>query len=308
MLVSLAVTAVATAGLSVPAAQGPGITIATYNVCKRTCGAGPFAWERRRHAAARSISASGAQVVAVQEAAGTIDWLAARLGPRGYRLAATSTSGCGRGCTQDAFIFYRTDAVEPLGVRPGQGSATLSGVTAVPWAGTYDRAWSWAYLRDRASGAPLLVASVHLPNEKTGQGERLRKAAARGVVRSLAANRQAHGLPGVPTVIAGDLNSFAARQPRGAQRIIARAGYRDAHAAGRKVNARVPTVNVTRIHRDPFPVRPFRFDRPARIDYVFASHARPVRYEVFLRLKSGRFDNRYRASDHNMVVGTFRLG
>lgn len=294
-------------GQPAAAATGPTVTVATYNLCKRTCGSDRFDWRIRRHAVVRNIVASGADVVAVQEAAGTVRGLARRLAPHGYALANRATDGCGHGCTQDSFIFYRTDAMSLLGVRHRQGTARLSTVSRVRWSGTYDRGWSWAYLRDRASGAAVLVASVHLPSDKTGWGERLRRSSARGLVQHLADNRRVHGLPGLATVIAGDLNSFAERQPRGAQHILSRAGYQDAFTAPRRTNARVATINVTRRHRDPFPARPVRSDTPARLDYVLVAGGRPIAYEVFLRLKRGRFDNRYRGSDHNLVLGSVQL-
>lgn len=289
-------------------AAGPVITVATFNVCKKTCGSGQFAWRYRKHSVVRNIAASGADVVAVQEAAGTIRQIAAGLAPLGYTLANRATEGCGRGCTQDAFVLYRSGVIEPLGVRSREGTATLSAVTDVPWSGTtYDRGWSWAYLRHKASGMPMLVASVHLPADKSPQGERLREAGARGIVRYLEANKQMRGMSRVPTFIAGDLNSFRERQPSGAQSIIERAGYRDVHRVGRRENARVPTINVTRAHRNPFPARPFRSRTPARLDYVFSDQGLPLHYEVFLRLEAGRFDDRYRSSDHNLVLGTVRL-
>jgi endonuclease/exonuclease/phosphatase family metal-dependent hydrolase len=303
-----------TAAIVLPATElgaapgDPVVTVATYNVCKKTCGSGVFAWKHRRQSVVRNVAAADADVVALQEAAGTVRQIARGLAPYGYRLANRATAGCGRGCTQDSFIFYRTDTVEPLAVRSRDGMATLSAVARVPWTGTFDRAWSWAFLQQRATGAPLLVASVHLPNDKTVQGERLRRASTRGILHHLAANRKARAIGGLTTVIAGDLNSFDERQPHGAQRILHRKGYRDAYTAPRRSNARVPTINLTRVHRDPFPARPYRFDNPARIDYVFTDRGTPTRYEVFLRLKHGRFDNRYRGSDHNMVVAGLRLG
>jgi len=309
------VAAIAAAAFHLPIApiavadtSGPEITVATYNVCKKTCGGGRFAWQHRRHAVVRNIAASGAQVVAVQEAAGTVRWLARRLGRHGYVLANRSTAGCGRGCTRDSFVFYRSDVLEPLRVRPRAGTATLSAVSQVRWTGSYDRGWSWAYLRQRATGLPVLVASVHLPNEKTRQGERLRRAAARGLAAHLEARRQAHGLPPLTTVIAGDLNSFGRRQPNGAHKVIATAGFTDAHSAPRRTHARVATINVTRRHRDPFPARPVRSDSPARLDYVFVARGRPLAYEVFLKLRGGRFDDRYRGSDHNLVLASLQLG
>ena len=47
----------------------------------------------------------------------------------------------------------------------------------------------------------------------------------------------------------------------------------------------------------------------ARIDYVMVRNGvMPLRYEVFLRLRrNGTFHPAYRGSDHNMVLGTWRL-
>ncbi len=118
----------------------------------------------------------------------------------------------------------------------------------------------------------------------------------------------ARGVPGLPVVLAGDLNSYARRQPRGAQFILGRAGFRDAYQARRKVHGDAATVNVTTIHKDPFPDRPFTAADPARIDYILVRRGKPTRYEVFLRLRHGRFDDRFRGSDHNMVVAGLRLG
>lgn len=284
------------------AAEGPAITVATYNICKRTCGSGRYDWRHRRAAVVRSIAASGADVVAVQEAAGTVRQVASRLS--GYSLVTTSTGGCGRGCTQDSFVLVRTASVAPL----GQGGTTLSAISGLAWSGTFDRGWSWAYLVHRATGARFLVASIHLPNGKNSHMEQLRRASAAGVVSALRGNAAARGLAGIPTIIAGDLNSFARRQPRGAQHILKRAGFADAHSAPDRRNAKVPTVNVTGRYRNPFPARPFRFRSPARLDYVLFDRGTALHYEVFLRLRGGRFDDRYRGSDHNMVLGTVRLG
>lgn len=304
--VIVAVAAALPAPLGSPAlhaAEGPAITVATYNICKRTCGSGRYAWQQRRSAVVRSIAASGADVVAVQEAAGTVRQVAQGLRGRGYALVTTSTGGCGRGCTQDSFVFVRTATVAPM----GQGGATLSAISGVQWTGTFDRGWSWAYLVHRATGSRFLVASIHLPNGKNSRMEQLRRASATGVVSALRNNAAARGLAGIPTVIAGDLNSFARRQPRGAQYVLEQAGFRDVHAAPDRRNAKVPTVNVTGRYRNPFPARPFRFRSPARLDYVLFDRGTPLHYEVFLRLRGGRFDDRYRGSDHNMVLGTIRL-
>jgi endonuclease/exonuclease/phosphatase family metal-dependent hydrolase len=105
----------------------------------------------------------------------------------------------------------------------------------------------------------------------------------------------------------GDFNSYRQRQPRGSQWVLGKQGYRDAFTAKRAENADVPTVNVTTKYRDPFPAKPFHLDQPARLDYVFVEGGTPVRYELQLHLRNGKFDNRYRASDHNLVTAQLRL-
>jgi endonuclease/exonuclease/phosphatase family metal-dependent hydrolase len=189
-----------------------------------------------------------------------------------------------------------------------EGMKSLAQVAKGQWpSNIYDRGWSWAYLRHKRTQAGFLAVSLHLPNEKTAAGERVRQTGTRGVITALNRDKAERGLRAIPTVVAGDLNSYQRRQPRGAQLLFKRAGYRDAYTAPRRTNGDAATVNVTTIYRDPFPAKPFRADDPARIDYVLAKRAKLLHYEVFLKLKGGRFDNRYRGSDHNLVLATMRL-
>jgi endonuclease/exonuclease/phosphatase family metal-dependent hydrolase len=170
-----------------------------------------------------------------------------------------------------------------------------------------NRNFTWAALRDRRSGAAFMAVSMHMPNEKGGFAERYRTSAARGLVSFMNRTSKNFGLASTPTVLMGDFNSYWQRQPRGVQWILGRAGFKDAFHARTKVNEDVPTVNLTRTQPNPFPDKPFRFDSPARIDYVMVNKGTPLRYEVHLRLKGGRFDNRYRGSDHNLVLADVRL-
>jgi hypothetical protein len=109
----------------------------------------------------------------------------------------------------------------------------------------------------------------------------------------------------------GDLNSFAARQPRGAQWVFEQAGFIDSFRAARRINARYPTANYTPLTRqwDGFPPEPQKYARAAsRIDYILGRNGvMPLRYEVFLTLRNGRFDNRFRGSDHNLVLASLAL-
>jgi endonuclease/exonuclease/phosphatase family metal-dependent hydrolase len=130
---------------------------------------------------------------------------------------------------------------------------------------------------------------------------------ARAIPGFLRDQRDGLGVSGVPILIMGDLNSYWQRQPRGAQWILGKHGFRDAYTAKKRINPEVPTINVTSTRRNPFPAKPFRFDKPARLDYVLFDRGKARRYEVHVRLKGGRFDNRYRSSDHNLVRATLRL-
>jgi endonuclease/exonuclease/phosphatase family metal-dependent hydrolase len=109
----------------------------------------------------------------------------------------------------------------------------------------------------------------------------------------------------VNIVVSGDFNSYRRRQPNGAQQVLADSGMIDGYAAPVKVNASNSTVNYTPRTRKykGFPPRPYYYGSDTtRIDYVFSTVA-PQRHEVVLHLHGdGKFDNAYRASDHNMVM------
>jgi endonuclease/exonuclease/phosphatase family metal-dependent hydrolase len=190
----------------------------------------------------------------------------------------------------------------------GSGETALSEWGGQKWSRSADdRNLVWAVLMDTRTKAPFLAVSMHLPNEKGAAAEKYRRSLARAVPTQLSAVRRDLGAT-VPTVLMGDLNSFTYRQPRGAQWLLGRAGFRDAYTAPKRINADASTVNVTTVRRDAFPARPVLSPRPARLDYVFLDRGRPLRYEVHLRLRNGRFDNRFRGSDHNLVLADARLG
>jgi endonuclease/exonuclease/phosphatase family metal-dependent hydrolase len=179
-------------------------------------------------------------------------------------------------------------------------------VSGIPWGSIQDRNVSWAYLQDIASSAVFLAVSVHLPNEKTTAGEQVRQAVARNLSGWIDALNAERGLPGIPVVVMGDLNSYAARQPQGAQWILAQDGFIDAFDTEQRVNARFGTVNFTPAIRQwqGFPPQPFKYAQLAsRIDYVFAKNGVvPLGHEVVLHLRAdGTFDPAYRGSDHNLV-------
>lgn len=190
-------------------------------------------------------------------------------------------------------------------IEGGAGMASQHELTGLAWGPIQDRNISWAYLQDLATHAVFLAVSVHLPNEKTPKGEEVRQAVAQkipGWVDALNADR---GLAGVPVVVMGDLNSYQARQPHGAQWILGEAGFVDAFDAPETINDHFGTVNFTpQIRRwNGFPPEPFKYAHLAsRIDYVFGKNGVvPLVHEVVLHLHDGHFDPAYRGSDHNLV-------
>jgi endonuclease/exonuclease/phosphatase family metal-dependent hydrolase len=299
------------------AAAPRAVRVATYNVCKSTCGKGRYSWLYRRGALLNQVRWTDPDVLNVQEA-NTTRWrgrqqltdvriLLARLG---YTVANLNLT-CTKRCTRGAHIFYKPARLTlrrlPNRAMSPAGMAGLSTIAGTSFGSYQDRAVSWAFLTPKGSARTSLYVSVHLITQQTSRGESYRRAAARHL-RSFATGLIARsGLRGdVPVIVSGDFNSYQRRQPNGAQAIMVHDGFIDGYAAPVRANVNYGTVNYTPKIRKykGFPPAPYRYGRtsPARIDYVFSTVA-PLRHEVVLRLTgSGRFDDRYRASDHNMVL------
>lgn len=211
--------------------------------------------------------------------------------------------------------WYEHDCQAHLGYTPyidmSTGMQSQRELSGQPWGGVQDRNVSWAYLQDLASGGVFMALSMHLPNEKTTQGEQLRRQVSARVASWIDAQNVELGLGAIPIVAMGDLNSFQKRQPQGAQTVFYDFGFVDAFQAPLRINARFPTVNFTPSTRQwqGFPPKPFKYARLAsRIDYVLGKNGvRPLTHEVFLKLRNGRFDKRFRGSDHNLVRATLSV-
>ena len=291
------------------------VRVATYNVMKTTRMPAKWPWSKRRAALVRTVEDASPDVLVVQEA-NTQRWRGSMhitdvrqsLDGLGYQIASADYSHCTSGCTRGAHIFFKTSrmalAAIPSG-RPPAGMSGMSTIADVGFGGTQDRNASWAFLTPLGSSRTTLFISVHLPTEKTRNGERLRVAVARRLRPWADELIERSGLSDVGIVIGGDFNSYARRQPRGAQNVLAKSGLIDGYSAPERVNAHRSTVNYTPRTRKygGFPPRPHRYRRnTTRIDYIFSTVA-PLRHEVVLHLTDGgRFDDRYRASDHNMVL------
>lgn len=304
-------------------AQGPAadaVRVATFNILKATNAKGLRSWKKRRVALKRTLAATTPDVLMIQEAStrkwrGTrhIDDLNRVMGGAGYRITSTDYDSCTAGCTRGAHIFYNPGRMRlmttPGPIRPA-GMAGISTVGRLGFGSVQDRNASWAFLTPVGSQRPTLYISVHLPTEKTAFAEGLRRTVASGLRPWADGLIRASGLSGAEIVIGGDLNSYAERQPYGAQHLLASAGLIDAYAAPVIVNPHVGTINYTpRTTRyRGFPPRPHHHrTNPTRIDYVFSTVA-AQRHEVAIFLKAnGKFQKAYRVSDHNMVLADLPL-
>jgi endonuclease/exonuclease/phosphatase family metal-dependent hydrolase len=310
------VSGAAQAAVATSAPAGNAVRVATYNVMKVKGGKGAFEWVNRRGALVNTVASTMPDVLAVQEV-NTQLWQGVRhvddvvglLAPLGYQIASADYEGCTIGCTRGAHVFFTPQSMHltpPTNSSvPAAGMTGLSVIAGVPFGLIQDRNASWAFLTPNGSSRTTLYVSVHLPTQKTPQAEALRVAVAtrlRPWANELIAQS---GLAAVEVVIAGDFNSYQKRQPNGAQQILTNAGMVDGFAAPELVNANYGTVNYTPKTKKfkGFPPAPYFYSRnPTRIDYVFSTVA-PLRHEVVLRVTpDGRFDNAYRASDHNMVM------
>ncbi|HEX6886728.1 MAG TPA: endonuclease/exonuclease/phosphatase family protein [Candidatus Nanopelagicales bacterium] len=309
----------ATPALAAPRADGPipgAIRVGTFNIAKSTIGYRGFTWAVRRGALVNVVAAARPDVLAIQEA-NTQVWRGVRhiddvvnlLGSVGYRIASTDVDACNPGCTRGAHIFFNPDrmslATLPNPRMPAAGMTGQSNVAGTWLPGVQERAVSWAFLTPRGSTRTTLYVSVHMPTQQHGTGEALRVAIANRLLPWASELVARSALPQADLVIAGDFNSFDRRQPQGAQQVLRAAGLLDGWLAPEKVNANYSTVNTTPKTRKykGFPPGPYFYKRDTtRIDYIFST-ATPLRHEVFLRLTGdGKFDNAFRASDHNLVM------
>lgn len=300
------------AGAASPPPAGDAVRVATYNVMKTSKAGGKQSWAKRRVALVNTVRDAAPDVLLVQEVntqkwrgVRHVDDVVALLGGIGYRITSTDYDSCTVGCTRGAHIFYNPDRMRLANVPMAAGMTGISTISQTAFGPVQDRNASWAFLTPVGSGRTSLYITVHLPTEKTEFSESLRVAVAshlRPWADSLIAQS---GLGTAEIVIGGDFNSYAKRQPFGAQAVVTNAGLIDAYVAAVNVNPNFGTINYTPKTKKykGFPPRPYFYKRDTtRIDYVFSTVA-AQRHEVVLHLQSnGKFDNAYRASDHNMVM------
>jgi endonuclease/exonuclease/phosphatase family metal-dependent hydrolase len=327
------------------ATAGVPLVTASFNVCKVDCAPPAPPWEVRRERVARVIAESGADVIGVQEATNNptstaktqAEDIANIAAPAGYRVPSypLEANECRRPrtpsgqlagpspCDNTAMLLYRTGTVRQValpGGKPSAGILLTSSIAPGVDPASAIRSVAWAYLEAVGAG-PFLAVSLHTDSAKTPETEASRVAIAGALGPWAEGWNAAHGLPGVPVLLMADLNSYAKRQPNGAQKVLVDAGWTDAYQAPAKRNVQFSTINynpLLPVNEQGFPTRPYEFRtskknpvlNATRVDYVMARGAgiTPVDYEVVIRLNpDGTFAPEYQASDHQMVRATLVL-
>lgn len=306
---------------STNAAPAPSLLLATWNVCKTQCPSPAPSWAIRRSRVARTLNESGADVIAVTEATewpfrSRTQWQDVQriTRPGGYVSPAIEQDVCKRlGCTYGSRLLIRSSSVEQVDV----GRRASAGYTRVDRIAPHigfdaDRQVAWAFLQGRNGTGPFLAISAHLTNAKTADGERHRVEFGRSVTGWAEALTASRGLPGIPVVLMGDLNSIDVRQPQGVQQVLRSGGWTDAIAAPERSNVDINSINYSPLHPTGWSATPIRHPRrlASRIDYIMSrGSVRPTTYEVVAHLNpDGSYDARYQGSDHLMVRARLTFG
>ena len=342
-LVSIVVPIVlVTSAQPVQAASG-NLVFATFNVCKVACAAPAPSWDIRRDRVARVIGESGADVVGIQEATNNpttaaktqVEDIQTLLAPAGYvsPFFTVDSNECRRPrdsqgeltgpspCDNSAALLFRAATVEQVTTPSGLPSAGIVQVGSIaPGIDPVSAARSvaWAYLRGKNGAGPFLAISLHTDSNKDVVAENSRVAVGKALGGWVNWMNSIQGMGDTPTILMADLNSYAKRQPRGAQMALTSAGWIDAHSARSRRNIMYSTINYNPLlgaDAQGFPAAPYKFHKTkknprgeaTRIDYImgYGTGLRVIDYEVVVYLNGKAFNTDYQASDHQMVKATF---
>ncbi|PFG37617.1 endonuclease/exonuclease/phosphatase family metal-dependent hydrolase [Flavimobilis soli] len=298
-----------------PASNAPTLTFATYNVgsIAATKERSARTWEKRRTAVARAITTAAPDVITVQEtttaksAEGVrqYDDLVGRL-PSRYRLVYTAdTIGTAKGAaTKGDHVIVNTDRVAVV----KSGVQSLSALLPANQRNDKDRFFGWARLKDRKTGKTFSVVSIHLQNGASSAAQKHRLDAIKAI-ESFAAKKIV-GSASEPLVFAGDFNSDVARYPSGPPTYLSTRGFVDAAAAPTTRGMEWATTNNQNATKDGgYPTSPAKYKYSAtRIDYILVKNGKgSTTFTNQVILTGGKFDERYRGSDHNLQVAKLRL-
>jgi endonuclease/exonuclease/phosphatase family metal-dependent hydrolase len=236
-------------------AAGPSITVATFNVRTAEATSGP-SWSSRKVGVAAQIAASGAAVVAVQEAGSKsdsyqevvyvgndgakhkyrdYDWQFEeldRLLPS-HQLVSAEEYSLGEG-KESTRIFFDPSKVTLTGQSVFAPSTVDENLQFVPV----------AEFTDNVTGKPFTFIALHLANNAAGQDEKfwskLRARQANAVISKV----KQFAAQGEQVIVAGDMNSNMYTEPGNlVDESFLRAGFFDAYATPNNQNEFYATFN-----------------------------------------------------------------
>ena len=212
------------------------------------------------------------------------------------------------GISRSDHILYKPADVTVLSAGVHSTHAVSGGVT---WdRSKFDRDFAWALMQSKVTGTKFYVVSTHLQQGTSATLQRMRKAAMAGVRAYVEDRAKAAGLASAPIVIMGDLNSDS-RWTSGPQVGLVRAGYASATSAHKTVQRANTTSNSHYASKDGgFPAKPYDYKYTGtRIDYIFVKNGGGVSTFVnqMILTSSGRFNETYRGSDHNLQWARIRI-
>jgi len=331
--------------LIAPPARAAGtLVFATFNVCgakpgPTQCATGAGPWEARREKAQRVIVESGADVIGLEEVTNNptagvktqVEDVTRLIAAGGYVpiSVAEADNECRRPrdsngqlagpspCETTAMLTYRPATVTPF--QPPQGSGTgrvmAQSIAGGLAPGSASRSVEWAYLKGNNGAGPFLAIALHTDSEKSPSAEASRISIGQALGNWVTTVNASRGMNGTPVILMADLNSYAARQPNGVQKMLTNSGWIDSFIAPVKTNASYSTINENPSNgQNGFPVTPFKF-RPTkknpkalstRIDYImgFGPGITMLTYEHVMYLNGLNHNPDYQASDHQMVRAT----
>ncbi len=272
------------------------LRVATFNLRNGIAFDGLDSWPFRRRATAAVIAGLDADVACLQETyAFQQRYLLRRL--PGYAAAGAGRSDGRRG--ERCAVLWRSARLRLDEARTRWFSDTPDRPGSTGWGNCQPRVVTLAHFTDRASGRAFGVADCHLE----GSPASARHRSARALLAWLD--------PGVPWIVAGDLNAEPGDQ---AVETLLAGGLRDAFAPapGDRVDARRSRGDDARQPGGGAPGAPALGDCPPT---TLPAHGRPGRRIDYLLVSAGwqvetaavAAAGRRRPSDHLPVVATVRL-
>lgn len=320
-----------------PIAYKPGqLVFAQFNVCKTQCDAPAPSWDIRRTRAQAVLAATTADVIGVNEATNyststaKTQWedIQNLMAPYGYSAIKATVDECERPrdangqlagpspCEHTTGILYKTATVHeytPGTGTPSSGAVMLRTINPAADADSGAREVNWALMQaNDGSTPPFLAISLHMSTIKDDAHEATRVGTAQALAGWANSKIAAAGLPAsTPIVLMADLNSYAKRQPNGAQKVLTDNGWTDAYSAPTIVNERWSSINETPVSVPWSGKVYFYYSRKnpvTRIDYIMSRGATPLMYETLMWLNPDRTRTEaYAASDHNAIRAVLKF-